>query len=309
MEHDLSSLTAQWEDWLFLQRRLSSHTLLAYRHDLGQFLSFITLYLSEEISPSLLASLKIQDFRAWLADRHAKNYTPRSTARALSVIRNFFKYLEKFGYHNTAILAIRSPRLKPGLPKPLPVSDAKTLAESIANLEEEPWVGARNRALFSLMYSCGIRLGEALSLTYEDIDKANDVLTIVGKGNKQRQVPLIPLIKEAILTYITLCPYPFSQKTPLFLGVQGKKLNACMAQRAMRHYRAFAGLPETTTPHVLRHSCATHLMSASGDLRSVQELLGHASLATTQIYTNLDEEYLMNIYTQAHPRSRHDSKK
>lgn len=298
-------LIAQWIEWLQDARKMSHYTVTAYERDIQQFLVFQNGHQAKEVSAQDLTNLTIRDFRAWLAYRSQEGYEHRSTARALSVVRSFYRFLTKKGFTaNTALPSIRSPRLKVGLPRPLSIDQAKRLVDDIDISDEEPWIGCRNRALFTLLYSCGLRLGEALSLTRGQAPIDTDVLLVRGKGKRERMVPVLPIIGKALEEYIRLCPYVLAPNGPLFIGAKGKKLDPAIAQKSMRTYRRAIGLPETATPHALRHSCATHLMSASGDLRGVQELLGHASLSTTQVYTDVDTARLMKVYEAAHPRAK-----
>lgn len=303
----LSLLLANWISWLQDARHMSPHTVAAYEIDIQQFLSFQNGHYGRSVSIEDLANLTIRDFRAWLAYRSAEGYEHRSTARALSVVRSFFRFLSRQGHPpNSALASLRSPRLKVGLPRPLSVDQAKSLVEDIGLLTEEPWIGCRNRALFTLLYSCGLRLGEALGLTRKQAPLETDMLLIRGKGKRERVVPVLPIIGQTLQEYIRLCPFTLAPEGPLFVGARGGKLHPGIAQKSMRHYRRAAGLPETATPHSLRHSCATHLMSTSGDLRGIQELLGHASLSTTQIYTRVDMDRLIRVYNSAHPRAKMD---
>lgn len=305
----LPLLLTQWIDWLQDARKMSPHTVAAYKGDIQQFLAFQNGHHGKVLSIEDLTHLTIRDFRAWLAYRSGQRYEHRSTARALSVIRSFFRFLTKHGHaSNPALASIRSPRLKVGLPRPLTIDQAKSLIDDIDILEEEPWIGCRNRALFTLLYSSGLRLGEALSLTRKQAPLESDTLLIRGKGKRERMVPVLPIISQTLQEYIRLCPYVLAPDGPLFIGAKGGKLNPAIAQKSMRTYRRAIGLPETATPHALRHSCATHLMSASGDLRGIQELLGHASLSTTQVYTDVDTARLMKVYENAHPRAKKEVK-
>ena len=303
----------EWVHWLQDVRKLSPHTVEAYQSDLRQFFEFQAGHLGITLSVEALTALKVRDFRAWLAFRAAKDYDHRSTARALSVMRSFFRFLTRQGHvGNAALASIRSPRLKVGLPRPLSIEQAKSLVDDIAGFATETWVGSRNKALFTLLYAGGLRLGEALSLTRKQAPLMvspgapleNQVLLVKGKGKRERHVPVLPVVGYALEEYLRLCPYVLVADGPLFIGSKGNKLNPGMAQKAMREYRRSLGLPETATPHALRHSCATHLMGASGDLRGIQELLGHASLATTQIYTEVDTARLIKVYESAHPRAK-----
>jgi integrase/recombinase XerC len=298
----MPGLLAAWENWLRHVRRASAHTLVSYRHDIDHFISFIQQHMGQEADIALLAGLQPRDIRAWLASRHGK-FEASSTARALSSVKHFFRYLEKQGsLTNAAIFHIRAPKTKKALPKALAEPQTAQALEAIAIQHDEPWVALRDTALLILLYGCGLRISEALSLTMGDIPKG-DTLSIVGKGNKQRQVPVLPIVRTAIADYLAACPYKRSKDEALFVGLRGKPLAPAVFQRELRHLRRQLGLPETTTPHAFRHSFATHLLAGGGDLRSIQELLGHASLSTTQRYTHIDKERLMAAYKSAHPRA------
>lgn len=293
-----------WVNWLTLTKRFSPHTLIAYERDFRAFLTFMSGHKAEDLSEQALIELKVTDFRSWLAFRKRHGFSARSTARAVSVVRSFYNYLGRQTGKTCAALAIVQPsRITPGLPHPLNESQALTLVEDIETFADEPWVGLRNKALFILLYATGIRISEALNLKGNCLP-LKDRLTILGKGKKQRIVPVIPQVITAVEEYIKACPFPIQSDTHLFLGAKGGGLNASVAQKALRHYRRIAGLPEYVTPHALRHSCATHLMTETKDIRAIQELLGHASLSTTQIYTNIDQQQLMQVYNTAHPRGK-----
>jgi integrase/recombinase XerC len=257
--------------------------------------------------------LRQGDFRSFLAHRRNHGLSNTSVARALSVLRSFFRHLERTGLvTNAAIRSVRSPKLPHSVPKPLGVEAAAAAREQIAFLHEEQWVNARDYAVLTLLYGCGLRISEALGLNHKDIGDLNhaDVgsgaasLIIRGKGNKERMVPVLPVVRNAIDAYTALCPFANGREDPLFVGVRGKRLNAGIIQKSMREVRRALGLPESATPHALRHSFATHLLSAGGDLRTIQELLGHASLSTTQRYTEVETGHLLKVYRDAHPRAR-----
>ena len=299
---ELQQTIATWEEWLTHVKRASRHTIIAYRIDLGHFCRFLSLHLGAEVSLTDLKNLEPKDIRAWLASRTA-TFEAASTARALSTIKSFFRWLGKQGIvKNAAIFHIRSPKIKKSLPRALAETQASSALSAIGTQHDEDWVNKRDLALLVLIYGCGLRIGEALSLRYSDIP-TGDTLTITGKGNKQRMVPVLPVVKEAIADYAAACPYPFSPTSPLFLGQRGKALDPAIFQLQLRKLRRALGLPESATPHAFRHSFATHLLSAGGDLRSIQELLGHASLSTTQRYTHVDKDRLLKAYTTAHPRA------
>lgn len=295
----------QWFRWLQDARKMSSHTVAAYEVDLQQFVAFQNGHYGKNLSAEELSNLTVRDFRAWLTYRSKEKYSSRSTARALSAVRNFFGFLATRGFPpNTALANIRSPRIKAGLPRPLSINQAKSLIDDIGLSSEEVWIGCRDRALFTLLYSAGLRLGEALKLTRNQAPLEENSLLIHGKGNRERVVPILPIVNQTIQDYLHSCPFDLAPQGPLFIGAKGKSLHPGMAQKAIRNYRRVAGLPETATPHALRHSCATHLMGASGDLRAIQELLGHVSLSTTQVYTDVDMDHLMKVYHGAHPRAK-----
>lgn len=293
-----------WQAWLDSERRASKHTLDGYGRDLASFLSFLRGYRGEEPALSMLSGLQAVDFRAFLAQRMSEGISKTSLARAMSTLRGFFRFLEKNELAvNAAIKTIRSPRVPRSLPKALNVEDALETLDMAKELQEEPWLAARDFALLALLYGCGLRLGEALGLTCREAPQA-DFMVVTGKGNKQRLVPVLPLVHDAIQEYLRLRPFPVEPSAPLFVGARGKTLNPGVAQRQVRRIRELMGLPEMATPHALRHSFATHLLAGGGDLRTIQELLGHASLSTTQRYTSVDAATLSGIYHAAHPRAK-----
>jgi integrase/recombinase XerC len=265
--------------------------------------TFLAGHLGGPPALSDLASLRPADFRAWLARRGAGGLGRGSTARALSVVRGFFAYLDRRGLaHNAHVRTIRTPRQAHALPRPLSPGDAQAVAHEVDTLAGKRWTGLRDAALLTLLYGCGLRIGEALALDCADL--GGDVLRIQGKGGKERLVPVLPKVREAVAAYLAARPFPAASASPLFVGMRGARLNAGVAQRQMRRARALLGLPETATPHALRHSFATHLLGAGGDLRTIQELLGHASLSTTQRYTEVAIEQMLATYRAAHPRAR-----
>ncbi|MBF0306481.1 MAG: tyrosine recombinase XerC [Alphaproteobacteria bacterium] len=293
-----------WRGWLDDERRASAHTLDGYSRDLAGFLAFLREHLGEEPGLAALGSLSPADFRAFMARRSGEGVSRSSLARCMSSLRSFFRWLDRGGkVHNPALTAVRSPRPPRSVPKPLAPDEALETLATAAELQDEPWLAARDTALFTLLYGCGLRLGEALSLNRRDMPRG-EAMTITGKGRKQRVVPLLPVVVEAVAAYVALCPHKGATDSPLFLGARGKRLDPGVVQRQMRSLRALLGLPETATPHALRHSFATHLLAGGGDLRTIQELLGHASLSTTQRYTEVDSARLMTIYGDAHPRAR-----
>lgn len=294
-------------DWLNAianERRMAEKTVEAYERDLRQFLTFITAYVGGPTSLKDIANLKPADLRGFLAERRRKGAGARTLGRGLAGIRSFIKFLERKGLASSAgVAAIRAPKQPKTLPKPINVSKAVQLTDTTMQMREEPWIAARDVAVISLLYGCGLRIGEALSITPTLIAESGDTITITGKGNKARLVPLLAIVRDAIHDYIKLCPYHLEKNEALFRGAKGGQLRAEIIQRQMRKLRGALNLPDTATPHALRHSFATHLLSNGGDLRTIQELLGHASLSTTQIYTGVDTDRLFDIYEKAHPRA------
>jgi integrase/recombinase XerC len=290
----LNCLTS-WQNWLLQTRDYSAKTAESYLIDLRKFLQFLASYKNEEVFLKTLESLELKDFRAWLAQRKNQELDQASNARAVSSVRSFFKYLEKQKLlKNDSIHAVKVGGRRKKLPKALSV-------ENVMSALDEPterWEDLRDKAIITLLYGTGMRISEALGLGYNDLDN-KDVITITGKGNKQRIVPILPEINKAITAYKATCPFAAE---PLFYGSKGARLRPEIVQRTLRHYRGLLGLPEHTTPHALRHSFATHLLSSGADLRSIQELLGHASLATTERYTHIDSKRLIEGYKKTHPR-------
>jgi integrase/recombinase XerC len=296
---------AGWLDHLGAERRMSPKTLEAYRRDVLQFLRFLAGHLGGAPSLAALAALKPADVRAFMAARRAQGIGSRSLMRTLAGTRAFARFLERHGKGKVgALAAVRAPKIAKTLPRPLPVAAAKNIADPdlAAGDGREVWIHARDAAVLALLYGCGLRIAEALGLKRDDFG-ARDVLTVMGKGRKQRMVPLIPAVAKLIANYIALCPGELPESGPLFVGAKGGPLTARVVQLAMARLRGALSLPETATPHALRHSFATHLLARGGDLRSIQELLGHASLSTTQIYTAVDAERLIEAYRSAHPRA------
>lgn len=297
-----------WRQWLAHERRTSSHTLDAYTRDLSKFLQFLPEHLGFIPGLDDLGALKMNDFRSYLAFRQAGKLARSSTARAMSTLRNFFKFLEHRGLaENAAIIAVKTAKPPRSVPKALDELSAIEVVEAIGELQKEPWMGKRDRAVILLLYGCGMRIGEALGLNFgqaSGLEKNLDSIKVTGKGDKQRLVPVLPVIVHAIEDYIKACPYDLTRDGPLFVGKRGKRLTARVIQRQMGVLRARMGLIETATPHALRHSFATHLLANGGDLRTIQELLGHASLSTTQRYTEVDVARLKSVYDSTHPRAR-----
>jgi integrase/recombinase XerC len=301
---DLRGAIVLWLAWLTGERRASAHTVAAYGRDLAFFLDFLTEHLGETPSLAAIGGLRAADFRAWLAHRAADGIERASIARGLSVMRGFVRFLDKRNLGASPALAVlRAPKLPRGVPKPLSVDDAVTVVEAAGDFLPSAWQGKRDIAILTLLYGCGLRISEALGLTRSEAPRG-ETLMVVGKGRKDRMVPVLPAVREAIADYLAACPYPLPAEGPLFVGARGGPLSPRLMQRQMQNLRRMLGLSETATPHALRHSFATHLLGAGGDLRAIQELLGHASLSTTQRYTSVETERLLAVYESAHPRAR-----
>jgi integrase/recombinase XerC len=297
--------TEHWLGYLTAERRMSPKTVEAYRRDVLQFLGFLATHLGGAPSLKQLAALAPADIRAFMAARRARGIASRSLMRTLAGIRAFARFLEKNGKGKVgALAAVRAPKIGKNLPRPLTAAAAKRMADPDlpAGDGHAPWIHARDAAVLALLYGSGLRISEALGLKRADAD-AGDAVTVTGKGRKQRMVPVLPQVQKLVAAYIVLCPYDLPEDGPLFVGAKGGPLSARVVQIAMARLRGVLGLPETATPHALRHSFATHLLARGGDLRSIQELLGHASLSTTQIYTEVDAERLIEAYRSAHPRA------
>ena len=294
---------ADWHRWLADEKRCSRHTVDAYDRDLAAFFDFLSRHLGRPPGFADLAALGTVDFRAWLADRSRAGLKRSSIARALAAVRGFFRFLDRGGrVRNAAINNLRTPRVPRPVPRPLAVAEAAATLEAAGRGAAREWVARRDVALLTLLYGCGLRLGEALALK-RDVVPLGEVLVVRGKGGKERRVPVLPVVAAAIADYLAACPHDPGPDGPLFLGVRGGALNPGVVQAGVRRLRFALGLPETATPHALRHSFATHLLAAGGDLRAIQELLGHASLSTTQRYTEVDAERIMRVYEAAHPRA------
>jgi len=296
---------ANWRKHLGAERRMSPKTIEAYRRDVLQFLAFLAGHLGGAPSLKELAALAPADVRAFMAARRAAGIGSRSLMRTLAGTRAFARFLEKNGNGKVgALTAVRGPKLAKALPRPLAVAAARGIADPdiAAGDGREVWIHARDAAVLALLYGCGLRISEALGLKRGDFG-GRDTVTVMGKGRKQRMVPLLPQVQKLVAAYIALCPFELPEEGPLFVGAKGGPLSPRLVQLAMARLRGALGLPETATPHALRHSFATHLLARGGDLRAIQELLGHASLATTQIYTEVDAERLIEAYRSAHPRA------
>ena len=292
---------ADWQRELGSVRRLAPNTLEAYSRDIDQFLSFLAGHTGGPVTLATFKELRGADIRAFMAQRRDESLGSRSLARVLSALRSFFRFLEREGVvASEAFNVIRTPKIPKSLPKALTVSEARQTIAVTESMEERPWVAARDMAVLSLCYGAGLRISEALALTSGDLE--SQVLRVTGKGGKVRLVPLIEPVRKAIDLYRELCPFKSWPEEPLFRGVKGGVLSPRLIQQRMVQLRSALQLPPSATPHALRHSFATHLLGRGGDLRAIQELLGHASLSTTQIYTAVDTDRLLESYRKAHPR-------
>nr|WP_242018889.1 tyrosine recombinase XerC [Phaeovibrio sulfidiphilus] len=304
----MRAVLARWLDWMARERRASQHTVFAYARDVAAFTRFLQDYRGEEPSVGMLGSLSTAEFRAYVSARSRTGLARTSTARGLSSLRNLYRWLDREGIvSNPALDALRTPKIPKAVPKAMTESEAMETLEAARTLYEDPWLARRDMALFTLLYGCGLRLGEALALNRGDVPKGS-VLRILGKGRKERLVPVLPVVRSALEEYLRLCPVQSTDPTlPLFIGARGGRLNPGVVQRQMRKVREHLGLSEQATPHALRHSFATHLLANGGDLRTIQELLGHASLSTTQRYTRVDADGLARLHARTHPRARIDT--
>jgi integrase/recombinase XerC len=303
---DLRAAIGLWLAWLAGERRASPHTLAAYGRDLASFIDFLSDHLGGLPTLAAINRMRPADFRAYLARRAADALDRSSLARLLSVLRGFVRFLRRRGLTSTtALAAVRGPKLPAAVPKPLGVDDARAVlaAAQAGTPSRGDWQDLRDAAVLSLLYGCGLRLSEALGLCRSEAP-LGDRMTITGKGDKERQLPVLPAVSKAIAAYLAVCPYPLAAAGPLFVGARGGPLGPRHVQRRMETLRGRLGLPQTATPHALRHSFATHLLAGGGDLRAIQELLGHASLSTTQRYTAVETERLLAVYDAAHPRAR-----
>jgi integrase/recombinase XerC len=303
---EVKTEVGRWLGYLGAERRMSAKTLDAYQRDVGQFLGFLAEHRGGAPSLRQLEKLTPADIRAFMAARRAGGIGNRSLMRTLAGARSFARFLERNGKGKVgALAAVRAPKLSRTLPKPLPASAAKQMTETELRAGEEraPWILARDAAVLALLYGAGLRVSEALGLKRKDAAGARDALTVTGKGEKTRMVPLLPQVARLIADYLALCPIKASGDAPLFVGVRGGALSPRVVQLTMARLRGALGLADSATPHALRHSFATHLLARGGDLRAIQELLGHASLSTTQIYTAVDSERLLDVYKSAHPRA------
>lgn len=289
-------------DYVEREQRLAANTVEAYRSDLSEFVGFLNSHLGSSPGVRAFAELQARDIRAFLAHRRRGGLADGSIARLLSAIKSFYRWLDRtHGIENPEIAFLTGPKRAKRLPRPVSEVAARDILDQAEVLQEEPWVAARDVAALSLMYGAGLRISEALELA-GDVKAAPERLRIKGKGGKVRLVPLIPAVRDAMQAYANLCPYRLTSETAFFYGLRGKRLQAPVLRKQVQFLRGALGLPETATPHALRHSFATHLLAHGADLRAIQTLLGHASLSTTQVYTGVEAGHLRKVHASAHPR-------
>jgi integrase/recombinase XerC len=298
---DASLVAKAWLHSLKTEKRVSAKTLEAYNRDLQQFMSFLTEHLGASVDIFTLSNLSHSDFRGFMARRRGDGLEARSLARQMSSLRSFFRFAEARGhFHNKAYAAVRSPKLAHAIPRPLSIAMADKVTADDDLASDIAWIAARDKAVLTLLYACGLRISEALDLT--EVQLRHNPMTIIGKGGKGRLVPLLPDVKAMIENYMSLCPYPVERDQPLFRGAKGGVLSARIIQLAMQRLRSALNLPDTATPHAMRHSFASHLLGNGADLRVIQDLLGHASLSSTQIYTEVNRAHLLEQYRKAFPQ-------
>ena len=295
---DLADIILKWIAWLRDEKNMSRHTVRAYVHDISQFITFLAQHHEQSVSINSLSDANIKDFRAWMSRRAMDGAGNATRARGLSGVKNFLKWLDRQGImHNAHIRTVRSPKLPHKLPRQLYEKQALNLVKTAPGGD---WVEKRNKALLTLLYGCGLRIDEALQLNIKDLPR-DGFLRVMGKGRKERQVPVLTIVEKVINEYRKACPEMESPDRPLFVGERSKRLHQGVAQKEMRDLRSAMGLPENATPHALRHSFATHLLQNGANLREIQELLGHASVRSTQRYTEVDGKALLKVYNASHP--------
>lgn len=302
----LAAAIVDWRNWLALERRASANTIAAYLSDIDTFIAFLNDHLGEHATLAALGRLTRGDLRAWLAAGAERGLARSSNARALAAVRSLYRWLLRQRLiEKAAVIGMAAPRLPRTVPRPISEPDSEAVLEAVGELAREPWIAKRDLAVLLLLYGCGLRIGEALALSTGDAPRTGDQSLLVrGKGNKERRVPLLPAVTHAVEGYLAACPHKLTPKRPLFVGARGAALSPRRIQERLVELRGLLGLPETATPHALRHSFASHLLASGGDLRAIQELLGHASLSTTQRYTEVDSAALLRVYDRAHPRAR-----
>jgi len=301
-DDDLKDIYLKWHKWMQEEKRYSPHTSSSYKTDLAMFFSFLNEHMAGTLNKKHLEDITIQDIRSWLTKLKTQEYTITSYARYLAAIRNFFRYLKRFeNITNDSALNLKIKRRGRSLPKDLSFIDTQLAQDESFQVSKELWTQLRDFAIITLIYACGLRISEALSITKNDLK--GQYITVTGKGNKMRSIPILDTAKDAIQQYLDHCPFNLESDAPIFLGTRGKKMNVSVFQSQIRKIRNNLGLPSSVTPHAFRHSFATHLLSNGADLRSIQELLGHKNLSTTQIYTSVDSKRILDVYNKSHPRN------
>ncbi|MEI7670357.1 MAG: tyrosine recombinase XerC [Pseudomonadota bacterium] len=303
-DSEINDLFYAWLEFMEHNKSFSKHTLIAYQIDLKNFFSFLNSHFGKLIDKETLKEVSLGDFRAWLAARKKEKLIATSTARSLSVVRSFYRYLAKNNViENAAIFHLRSPKTAKPLPKAIEEEQAMDSVDSIGSYYKQEWLRLRDIALLTLIYGSGLRISEALAIKRKDLVKNPESIIIKGKGGKERFVPILPQICAGVANYLKECPYQIASDDFLFLGARGMPLRPEIFQREIRNLRNLLNLPDSTTPHSFRHSFATHLLNSGGDLRTIQELLGHSDLSTTQRYTKIDNKRLLSVYNKSHPRA------
>ncbi len=294
-------------EWLAIKKsveRTSDNTIKAYNQDLLQFLVFLTLHTGSVGGERMLRNVSLKEMRSWMASIRRENVSPRTLARKLSAVKSFYRWLsERKGFDATIVLSTRSPKFEARLPRPVSEEAAKILMDSVQVQSLEPWIAARDLAVLILLYGCGLRISEALSLKRKETPLGRS-MRVLGKGGKERLVPVLEIASKSVADYQQLCPFELGQDDPIFRGTRGGSLNPRQIQKVIERTRMQLGLPSTVTPHAFRHSFASHLLNSGGDLRSIQELLGHSNLSTTQAYLAIDTVRLMDVYRDTHPKAR-----
>ena len=304
MKPDLEYEYNNWLDYLSNIKKLSQNSVVSYKNDLSKFFIFFQDYIEKNIGLKEIESIKISEFRSFLTYRRNSEISSNSIARNISALKSFFRFLIKNNkIKESSVFNLKSPKLKKSIPRPINVDLAIQVIKQAEEIEDEKWIGLRNKAILILLYGCGLRISEALSLNYDDIQNEDHIL-IKGKGEKERIVPMMPYIKKGIENYLEACPKEIISGEALFIGKRFSRLSPRIIQYALEKIRTALSLPETATPHALRHSFATHLLDSGGDLRTIQELLGHSSLSTTQKYTKVETSKLLDIYKKSHPLAK-----
>ncbi|MCY4304126.1 MAG: tyrosine recombinase XerC [Aestuariivita sp.] len=307
MSHISPAAQEALDIWLNDRRVLNGitqNTIKAYRHDVIEFIEFMTIHTGNAQGILALSKITTNDMRSWMANARKCGVGSRSLARKLSSVKNFYSWLaDRNRFEATQVLAVRTPKFKSKLPRPLLEDDAIDMIKGVASQSEISWVNSRDVAVVTILYACGLRISEALALTGRDYPLI-DVIRVIGKGGKPRLVPVLKIAQQAVKTYVDDCPYSLLPESPLFFSIRGLPLSARAVQKVMQQVRMQLGLPASATPHSMRHSFATHLLTSGGDLRTIQDLLGHKSLSTTQNYTKVDIEHLKAVYDRAHPKAQ-----